>query len=116
MSNLNQYDEIHRLGSSDDQLIQREIAKGTEAIQENTRRSAEATEETKNAVNGIDNRLALLNLRIDEIDKRQRETDRKAIEAADKASKADKRYTLLITLFSVVAAEGLTILIAWLCR
>ena len=90
---------------------------------ENIEKTTQDVSILKDSVSGIDNRLALLNRRVDELSRDLEEARKKAEEAqkaadasAVKASKTDKRYNLLIALFSIVAAEGLTMLIAWLTQ
>lgn len=72
--------------------------------------------QTAQTVVDIDQRLSVLNRRVEDLERGLKDAKREIAEANEKASKDDKRYNLLIALFGAVTAEGLAMLIAWLMK
>lgn len=84
------------------------------SMADNSEQTAQDVNELKGVVSGIDNRLALLNLRIEELERKYETEKNRADEAEKKNRASDQRFSLWLTILSIVTPFAFTLLLIWL--
>lgn len=92
---LEQHDAIMSMADNFDQTVQ-DVSKLNETV------------------SGIDNRLALLNLRIEELERKYETEKNRADEAEKKNRASDQRFSLWLTILSIIMPFAFTLLLIWL--
>lgn len=84
------------------------------SMAENSEQTAQDVSELNETVSGIDNRLALLNQRIEELERKYETEKNRADEAEKKNRASDQRFSLWLTILSIIMPFAFTLLLIWL--